>query len=43
MHRMSIAPKYYYIINQRVKIRKINSPQRVHIKYMRYYPHYRTN
>jgi len=35
MHRTSIAPKYYSVINQRVKMHKINIPQSLKIKYMR--------
>jgi len=43
MYRTSITTRYYSIINQRVKMHKINSPQSVNIKYMRLSPHYRTN
>jgi len=43
MHGTIIAQKYYSIVNERVKMRKINSPQSLNIKYMRLSSHYIKN
>jgi len=43
MHGTSFVQKYYTLVNEIVKMRKINSPQSLNIKYIQISSHYIIN